>query len=110
MSWRPVGKLTGIAEVFLGTTLVDIAEYDLEIYEENPEGHAHHAGNWKADTRKVEGTVVGRLPVRKDLRLVTEEGYTVKFFLRDSFGAVVISDAILDSHGNPVPWSISEIT
>ena len=28
--------------MFLGTELVDIAEYDLEIYEENPEHHEHH--------------------------------------------------------------------
>ena len=42
------------------------------------------------------------LPIRKDLRLVTEEGYSLKFYLRDSFGSVVILDPMLDSTGNPV--------
>jgi hypothetical protein len=102
MSFRPVRKIAGIGNVFLGTELVDIAEYDLEIYEENPEDHAHHVGNWTPGTQKIEGTVVGELPVRKDLRLLTEEGYSVKFYLRDSFGSVVISDPMLDSNGNPV--------
>src|SRR6202795_2869313 len=37
MSFRPVRKIAGIGNVFLGAELVDIAEYDLEIYEENPE-------------------------------------------------------------------------
>jgi hypothetical protein len=51
---------------------------------------------------KIEGTVVGELPIRKDLRLLTEEGYSVKFYLRDTFGSLVILDPILDSSGNPV--------
>jgi hypothetical protein len=55
MSWRPVRQLIGIADVFLGTALVDIAEYDLEIYEENPEDHAHHGANWESGIRKIEG-------------------------------------------------------
>ncbi len=88
--------------MFLGTELVDIAEYDLEIYEENPEDHQHHGANWTPGAEKIEGTVVGELPIRKDLRLLTEEGYSVKFYLRDTFGSVVISDPILDSSGNPV--------
>ena len=46
--------------------------------------------------------MVGELPIRKDLRLLTEEGYSVKFYLRDTFGSVVILDPILDSSGNPV--------
>ena len=29
--------------------------------------------------------MVGELPIRKDLRLVTEEGYSLSFYLRDSF-------------------------
>jgi len=102
MSYRPVRKIAGIGNVFLGTELVDIAEYDLEIYEENPEDHEHHGGNWTPGANKIEGTVVGELPIRKDLRLLTEEGYSVKFYLRDSFGSVVISDPMLDSRGNPV--------
>ena len=102
MSFRPVRKIAGIGNVFLGTELVDIAEYDLEIYEENPEDHEHHGGNWAPGAKKVEGTVVGALPIRKDLRLLTEEGYAVNFYLRDSFGSVVILDPILDSSGKPV--------
>jgi hypothetical protein len=102
MSWRPVRKLTGIGNVFLGTKLLDIAEYDLEIYEENPEDHEHHGANWTAGSKKVEGTVVGELPIREDLRLITEEGYSVRFYLRDSFGSVVILDPMLDSTGNPM--------
>jgi hypothetical protein len=101
MSFRPVRKIAGIGNVFLGTELVDIAEYELEIYEENPEDHEHHGANWTAGT-KIEGTVVGELPIRKDLKLVTEEGYSVKFFLRDSFGTVVIVSPLLDSSGTPV--------
>ena len=46
--------------------------------------------------------MVGALPIRKDLRLVTEEGYSVNFYLRDSFGSVVILNPILDSSGNPL--------
>ena len=102
MSLRPVRKLVGIGNVFLGTELVDIAEYDLEIYEENPDDHEHHGANWTPNAKKIEGTVVGELPIRKDLRLVTEEGYALSFYLRDSFGSVVVSDPILDSNGNPV--------
>ena len=45
---------------------------------------------------------VGELPIRKDLRLLTEEGYSVNFYLRDSFGSVVILNPILDSSGNPL--------
>jgi hypothetical protein len=45
MSFRPVRKIAGIGNVFLGAELVDIAEYDLEIYEENPEDHEHHGAN-----------------------------------------------------------------
>ena len=52
MSFRPVRKIAGIGNVFLGTELVDIAEYDLEIYEENPEDHEHHGANWT--TRRQE--------------------------------------------------------
>ena len=89
--------------MFLGTELVDIAEYELEIYEQNPEDHERHGANWMPGARKIEGTVVGELPIREDLKLVTEEGYSVKFYLRDSFGSVVISDPMLDSNGNPVP-------
>ncbi len=48
--------------MFLGTELVDIAEYDLEIYEENPEDHEHHGANWTPNAKKIEGTVVGELP------------------------------------------------
>ena len=102
MSWRPVRKLAGIGNVFLGTELVDIAEYDLEIYEENPESHEHHGANWRPGARKVDGTVEGGLPIRKDLKLVTEEGYSVSFYLRDTFGTVVIVDPILDGTGNPI--------
>jgi len=102
MSLRPVRQLVGIGNVFLGTEIVDIAEYDLEIYEENPESHEHHGANWTPGARKIEGTVVGALPIRKDLRLVTEEGYSLNFYLKDSFGSVVILDALLDSMGMPV--------
>jgi hypothetical protein len=102
MSLRPVGKLVGIGNVFLGTELVDIAEYDLDIYEENPEDHEHHGANWTPGAKKIEGTVVGGLPIRKDLRLVTEEGYSLSFYLRDSFGSVVVLEPMLDSTGNPV--------
>ena len=102
MSFRPIRKIAGIGNVFLGTELVDIAEYDLEIYEENPEDHEHHGANWTPGAKKIEGTVVGELPIRTDLKLFTEEGYTVNFYLRDSFGSVVIVDPILDSTGNPL--------
>ncbi len=102
MSFRPVRKITGIGNVFLEEELVDIAEYDLEIYEENPEAHEHHGADWAPGVKKIEGTVVGALPIRKDLRLLTEEGYSVKFYLRDRFGTVVILSPMLDSSGNPV--------
>jgi hypothetical protein len=102
MSFRPVRKIAGIGNVFLGTELVDIAEYDLEIYEENPEDHEHHGANWTPGANKIEGTVVGELPIRKDLRLLTEEGYSVNFYLRDSFGSVVILEPMLDGTGKPV--------
>ncbi|MGA2183578.1 MAG: hypothetical protein ABSH47_11160 [Bryobacteraceae bacterium] len=102
MSLRPVRKLVGIGNVFLGTKLADIAEYDLAIYEENPEDHEHHGANWTPGAKKIEGTVVGGLPIRKDLRLVTEEGYSVSSYLRDSFGSVVILGPMLDSTGSPV--------
>jgi hypothetical protein len=102
MSFHPVRKITGIGNVFMEGELVDIAEYDLEIYEENPEVHEHHGVDWTPGVKKIEGTVVGALPIRKDLRLITEEGYSVNFYLRDSFGTVVISNPMLDSSGNPV--------
>ena len=102
MSFRPVRKIAGIGNVFLGAELVDIAEYELEIYEENPEDHEHHGANWTPGAQKIEGTVVGELPIRKDLKLITEEGYSVSFYLRDSFGSVVVLDPILDSSGNRV--------
>jgi hypothetical protein len=102
MSLRPVRKLAGIGNVFLGTELADIAEYDLDIYEENPEDHEHHGADWTPGVRKIEGTIVGELPIRKDLRLVTEEGYSLSFYLRDSFGSVVILGPMLDSTGNQV--------
>jgi hypothetical protein len=92
MSWRPVRKLEGIGNVFLGTELLDISEYDLEIYEEDPEHEERHAGNWVHGAKKIEGTVEGALPIRKDLTLLTEEGYSIHFYLRDSFGSAVISD------------------
>jgi hypothetical protein len=97
MSLRPVRKLVGIGNVFLGTEIVDIAEYDLEIYEENPEDL-----NWTPGAKKIEGTIVGELPIRKDLRLVTEEGYLLNFYLRDSFGSVVSLRPMLDSTGKVV--------
>ena len=102
MSWKPIHKLVGIANVFLGAEIVDIAEYDLEIYEENPEDHEHHGANWTPGAKKIEGTVVGELPIRKDLMLVTEEGYSLSFYLRDSFGSVVSLDPMLDSAGRPM--------
>ena len=88
--------------MFLGAELVDIAEYDLEIYEENPEDHEHHGANWIPGAKKIEGIVVGELPIRKDLRLVTEEGYSLRFYLRDGFGSIVGLDPMLDSIGNPI--------
>jgi hypothetical protein len=102
MSLRPVRKLAGIGNVFLGADLIDIAEYDLEIYEENPEDHEQHGANWKPGAKTINGTVVGELPIRKHLKLITEEGYSLNFFLRDTFGSVVIVDPMLDSAGNPV--------
>jgi hypothetical protein len=102
VSLRPVRKLIGIGNVFLGTEIVDIAEYDLEIYEENPDDHQHHGANWTPGAKKIEGTVVGELPIRKNLKLVTEEGYSLKFYLKDSFGSVVSLDTMLDAAGNPV--------
>jgi hypothetical protein len=102
MSLRPVRKFVGIGNVFLGADLVDIAEYDLEIYEENPDDHEHHGANWSPGAKKIEGTVVGELPIRKDLRLITEEGYSLNFYLRDSFGSVVSLDPMLDDTGHPV--------
>ena len=102
MSWRPVRKLSGIGNVFLGTEVLDIAEYDLEIYEENPDDHEHHGANWTPGAKKVEGTVVGGLPIRKDLRLETEEGYSVSFYLRDSFGTVVMLAPMVDGSGAAV--------
>src|ERR1700694_1682505 len=97
MSLRPVRKLVGIGNVFVGTELVDIAEYDLEIYEENPEDHEHHGAHWTPGAKKIEGTVGGEFPVRKDRSLLTEEGYSLNFYLRDSFGSVVILNPLLDS-------------
>ena len=102
MSWKPVRKLVGIANVFNGTDLVDIAEYDLEIYEDNPDDHEHHGANWNPGAKKIEGTIVGALPIRKDLNLVTEEGYALSFYLRDSFGSVVTLGPMLDGAGKPV--------
>lgn len=92
----------GIGNVFSGTDLVDIAEYDLDIYEENPEDHEHHGSNWVPGAKKIVGTVLGALPIRKDLRLVTEEGCSLSFFLRDTFGSVVTSGPMLDEGGKPV--------
>ena len=102
MSWRPVRKLVGIANVFLGDELVDIAEYDLEMYEENPDDHQLHVAHWVPAANKVEGTVVGALPIRKGLTLVTEEGYALSFYLRDRFGTIVPSGPLLDAAGKPV--------
>ena len=102
MSFRPVRKIVGIGNVFQGTEVLDIAEYDLEIYEENPDDHEHHGSNWIPGAQKIEGTVVGQLPIRQPLRLLTEEGYSVTFYLRDSFGTVVVSDSMRDSSGAPV--------
>jgi len=100
MSWRPVRKLSGIGNIFLGTELFDIAEYELEIYEENPDDHVHHVGSWTpGSNNKIEGTVVGELPVRKDLKLITEEGYSLDFYLRDRFGTVVTLAPMVDSTG-----------
>ena len=102
MSLRLVRKIIGIGNVFLEEELVDIAEYDLGIYEENPDAHEYHGADWRPGVKKIEGTVVGALPIRKDLRLLTEEGYSLNFYLRDSFGTVVILNPMLDSSGNPV--------
>ncbi len=85
--------------MFLGSEIIDIAEYDLEVYEENPDDHEHHAGNWKAGTKRIQGTVVGELPIRKDLRLVTEEGHSLDIFLKDSFGSVVIMAVLPEAAG-----------
>lgn len=102
MSFRPVRKIEGIGTVYSGDNVVDIAEYDLEIYEEDPESHEHHVSNYRAGGTKIEGTVQGTLPVRQDLRLLTEEGYSVNFFLRDSLGTVVVSGPMVDGDGKPV--------
>jgi hypothetical protein len=102
MSFRPIRKITGIGSVFLGTELLDIAEYDLEFYEENPEDHEHHVAHWSPCAQKIEGTVLGELPIRRNLRLLTEEGYSMNFYLRDKFGSFVILDPMLDSSGKPV--------
>jgi hypothetical protein len=102
MSWRPVRKFEGIADVFRGTELVDIAEYDLELYEQNPEDHEHHGVSWEPGATKIEGTVVGELPIRTDLRLVTQEGCSLSFYLRDSFGSVVTLGHMVDPAGKTV--------
>ncbi len=102
MSWRPVRKLAGVADVFLGAELVEISDYELEIYEENPDAHEHHGANWTPGTRKIEGTVGGSLPIREDLRMVTEEGYSLSFYVRDSYGSVVTLGEIVDGAGKPV--------
>jgi hypothetical protein len=78
MSFRPVRKIAGIGNVFMGRELVDIGSMIsistrkiLKITSiMEPTGHP---------AKKIEGTVVGELPVRRDLKLVTEERYTVKF-------------------------------
>ena len=50
--------------MFLGADLIDIAEYDLEVYEENPDDHEHHAGNYKAGMKRIQGTIDGQLPIQ----------------------------------------------
>jgi hypothetical protein len=102
MSWKPVRKFVGIANVFLGDNLVDVAEYDLELYEENLDDHGFHTAHSAMNVSKVEGTVIGGLPIRKDLTLVTEEGNSLSFYLRDSFGSIVCSSPMLDPAGKPV--------
>ena len=102
MSWLPVRKLVGIGNVFVGTDVVDIAEYDLELFKENPESHEHHGANWSPGAVKVIGTVSGGLPIRKEMRLVTEEEYSLVFYLKDSFGTVVTVGDLLDGAGKPV--------
>jgi hypothetical protein len=102
MSFRPVRKIEGIGTVYAGAEVLDIAEYELEIYEEDPDSHEHHAGNPKAGALRIEGTVQGTLPIRQDLRLLTEEGYSMNFFLRDSFGTVVAAGPMVDDSGAPV--------
>lgn len=81
---------------------MDIAEYELEIYEENPDAHEHHGSDWTPGANRVEGTVLGSLPIRKDLRLLTEEGYSVEFYLRDGYGSFVMVNPMVDSGGKPV--------
>jgi hypothetical protein len=41
-------------------------------------------------------------PVSLANEVVTEEGYSLSFYLRDSFGSVVILDPMLDGTRNPV--------
>jgi len=83
--------------------MVDLAEYELEIFVENPEDHEHHGSNWVPGSRKLQGTITGKIPIRTDLRLVTEEGYKLDFYLSDSFGTVVPAGPLVDAKGNVAP-------
>ena len=105
MSFRPVRKIAGIGNVFLGTELVDIAEYDLEIYEENPEDHEHHGANWTPGAKKIEGTVVGGAahPERSEAR--HRRRVLGEFLFARQLRICRDLDSILDSSGNPVQLS-----
>jgi len=101
MSFRPVRKIVGIGNVFLGSELVDIAEYELEIYEENPRITSVMApldARGKKDRRHGGGRVAHpegsqAFYRRRVLREILFAG---------QLRSVVISDPMLDSNGKPV--------
>jgi hypothetical protein len=99
-----IGALAGTGKVALDSDVLLAVDYHLEVYQEmidvsNTEGrHQVPAG-----AKRVEGTVRSKdkaLPIRKRLKLVTEEGYTIDFSISNpTVGTIECLGQLLNDQG-----------
>jgi hypothetical protein len=106
MSRKRLGSMAGNGEVKSGDTLLAKVDYHLDFYQHFDEGHTTEGHYSIPSMKEIEGTVRGRgsvLPMGDKLTLITNEGYSLHFFIQNSAtGRIMATGGLVDTEGKPV--------
>jgi len=109
MSWHKKLDLSGTGKALRGKEMISAVEYHLEIYQESIDVSGPTVTGQAPGVRRIVGTITaaapGSLPIGDRFTLVTREGYTLEFWIKDSSGAITAPGSLRDDHGRPVPPS-----
>ena len=103
MSVKRIGTFSGSGEVFRASVSLGVAVYHLDVYQDFLEGMMQEGRYQIPGMKRVEGWVRGnRLPVGDALRLVTQEGYSLDFYVVNSSTGSIAASGFVDSAGKDV--------